>query len=314
MAVADTRRREARRGLRGREARPPARPDPREDRRGRLRGAVAVRDLLGAQPGARAALPHELPAVALAHDVPRLPRLGHARRGRPEAESPGVTDWLLALGSVVALGYTLVTFDEFVRRAAQPNDLDIAFGVATILLVLEATRRTVGWILPAVVIGFLLYAYFGGELPVTWEIAHARLRRAAHRRPDLHGPAGHLRRPARRRRHLHRAVHALRRGARVLGRRAASSSTSRSPPPGSAAPAPAARPRWPASCSARCRAPASPPRSRSAASPGRSCAAAATPRTRAAACSPPPASARSCRRRRSAPPRSSSPSSSRSPT
>ena len=74
---------------------------------------------------------------------------------------------------MVALGYTLVTFDEFVRRAAQPNDLDILFGVATILLVLEATRRTVGWILPAVVIAFLLYAFFGGELPATWQIAHA---------------------------------------------------------------------------------------------------------------------------------------------
>jgi TRAP transporter 4TM/12TM fusion protein len=93
--------------------------------------------------------------------------------GEKAAERPGITDWVLALGSVVALGYTLVTFDEFVRRAAQPNDLDIAFGVATILIVLEATRRTVGWILPAVVIAFLLYAYFGGELPVSWEIAHA---------------------------------------------------------------------------------------------------------------------------------------------
>ncbi len=96
-----------------------------------------------------------------------------ARDETAKSESPGVTDWLLSLGSVVALGYTLVTFDEFVRRAAQPNDLDIAFGVATILLVLEATRRTVGWILPAVVIAFLLYAYFGGELPVSWDIAHA---------------------------------------------------------------------------------------------------------------------------------------------
>ena len=91
----------------------------------------------------------------------------------PKPERPGITDWLLSIGSVVALGYTLVTFDEFVRRAAQPNDLDIVFGVATILLVLEATRRTVGWILPAVVIAFLAYAYFGGELPVSWDIAHA---------------------------------------------------------------------------------------------------------------------------------------------
>jgi len=95
-----------------------------------------------------------------------------ARDEAKEHEHPGVTDSLLAAASVVALGYTLVTFEEFVRRAAQPNDLDILFGVATILLVLEATRRTVGWILPAVVVAFLAYAYLGGELPQSWTIAH----------------------------------------------------------------------------------------------------------------------------------------------
>ena len=98
---------------------------------------------------------------------------GKPKEREDGTERPGVTDWLLALASVVALGYTLVTFEEFVRRAAQPNDLDILFGVTTILLVLEATRRTVGWILPAVVAAFLAYAFFGGELPVSWSIAHA---------------------------------------------------------------------------------------------------------------------------------------------
>ena len=72
----------ARRGLRGREARPPPRPDPREDRPGRVRRAVAVRDLLGAQPGPGAALPHELPRRGARDDVPRLPRLGQAQGGR----------------------------------------------------------------------------------------------------------------------------------------------------------------------------------------------------------------------------------------
>ena len=112
-------------------------------------------------------------AVALALTFLVYRGWGKRKEDADGTERPGVTDWLLAIGSIVALGYTLVTFDEFVRRAAQPNDLDIAFGVVTILLVLEATRRTVGWILPAVVIGFLLYAYFGGELPATWQISHA---------------------------------------------------------------------------------------------------------------------------------------------
>jgi len=90
----------------------------------------------------------------------------------PPVERPGVTDWLLALLAVVALGYTLVTFDEFVRRSVEPNTLDIVFGIATIALVLEATRRTVGWILPAICLAFIAYAYFGSEIPAGWDISH----------------------------------------------------------------------------------------------------------------------------------------------
>jgi TRAP transporter 4TM/12TM fusion protein len=87
-------------------------------------------------------------------------------------ERPGVSDWLLSLLAVVALGYTLVTFDEFVRRSVEPNTLDLLFGIATILLVLEATRRTVGWILPAICLLFVAYAYFGSEIPAALEISH----------------------------------------------------------------------------------------------------------------------------------------------
>ena len=92
---------------------------------------------------------------------------------RERGERPGVTDWLLAGLAIVALGYTIVTFDEFVRRAVRPNELDLLFGVITVGLVLEATRRTVGWILPAVCGLFLAYGFFGGELPIGSRISHA---------------------------------------------------------------------------------------------------------------------------------------------
>ncbi|MGI8778564.1 MAG: TRAP transporter permease, partial [Solirubrobacteraceae bacterium] len=39
-------------------------------------------------------------------------------------------------------------------------------------LILEATRRTVGWILPAICIAFLAYAYLGGLLPDWTGVAH----------------------------------------------------------------------------------------------------------------------------------------------
>jgi TRAP transporter 4TM/12TM fusion protein len=95
-------------------------------------------------------------------------------RSRDDSEhsNPGVTDWLLAGLSVLSLGYILVTFEEFVRRAARPEILDTVFGVITILLVLEATRRTVGWTLPLFCVIFLAYAYLGGLIPIGWEITH----------------------------------------------------------------------------------------------------------------------------------------------
>ena len=46
-------------------------------------------------------------------------------------------------------------------------------GAAIVLLVLEACRRTVGWILPAVCVGFFLYAYYGGYLPFDWVMGTA---------------------------------------------------------------------------------------------------------------------------------------------
>ena len=70
-------------------------------------------------------------------------------------------DWALAAVSVLVLAWPIVDFDQFVRRAATPSGLDILFGVVTTLLVLEATRRTVGWILPATAIAFLIYGYYG---------------------------------------------------------------------------------------------------------------------------------------------------------
>ena len=79
-----------------------------------------------------------------------------AWRGRVAA-----ADWALAAASVLVLAWPIVDFDQFVYRAATPSGPDILFGTITTLLVLEATRRTVGWILPVTAVAFLLYGYYG---------------------------------------------------------------------------------------------------------------------------------------------------------
>jgi TRAP transporter 4TM/12TM fusion protein len=77
-------------------------------------------------------------------------------------------DWLLALGGIASAAYLIAGGDEFFDRSILPNDWDIAFGVMLIVLVLEAMRRTTGWILPVVTLCFLAYAFFGPYLPAPW--------------------------------------------------------------------------------------------------------------------------------------------------
>ena len=77
-------------------------------------------------------------------------------------------DWLLAIAGVATTVYLIAGGDDFFDRSILPNDWDIAFGVALVLLIMEAMRRTTGWILPFVTTCFLLYAFFGEILPAPW--------------------------------------------------------------------------------------------------------------------------------------------------
>jgi TRAP transporter 4TM/12TM fusion protein len=73
-------------------------------------------------------------------------------------------DGLCIVLAVAALMWPIVDFDAFVLRAATPTTLDLILGAITTLLVLDATRRTTGWILPATAALFLVYALFGNVL------------------------------------------------------------------------------------------------------------------------------------------------------
>jgi TRAP transporter 4TM/12TM fusion protein len=77
-------------------------------------------------------------------------------------------DWVLVICSLIAVAYPLWDFEEFIYRSALANSTDQAFGVLTVVLVLETTRRTTGWILPAVALLFLAYAVYGPWLPPPW--------------------------------------------------------------------------------------------------------------------------------------------------
>jgi TRAP transporter 4TM/12TM fusion protein len=91
-------------------------------------------------------------------------------------------DLVLAFAAVGSLGYILIDFDQFVYRSAIPNTLDMVFGIATFVLVLEATRRAVGKALLILVVLFFVYAFAGPYLPPPW----------SHRGYDLERLVGQL--------------------------------------------------------------------------------------------------------------------------
>jgi TRAP transporter 4TM/12TM fusion protein len=70
-------------------------------------------------------------------------------------------DWMLIAATCLSLAWPIVDFDNFIYRAADPDVIDVVFGVATIIAVLEATRRTTGLILPVTAGAFLAYAFYG---------------------------------------------------------------------------------------------------------------------------------------------------------
>ncbi|UJW33950.1 TRAP transporter fused permease subunit [Saccharothrix sp. AJ9571] len=112
-----------------------------------------------------------LPAVFLCY----RPR---SRKDTSETDDPGVLDWVLAVIALLTGLYPVLPipgggFDDFLDRQGILSTMDIVAGALLLLLVLEATRRTTGLVLPLVCVAFLAYAYYGGFLPQSWGVAHA---------------------------------------------------------------------------------------------------------------------------------------------
>jgi TRAP transporter 4TM/12TM fusion protein len=91
-------------------------------------------------------------------------------------------DYVLAILGIAVIVYMLSDFDQFIYRSVIPNFWDKLFGVILILLILEATRRTTGWVMPAIVTAFIVYAFIGPELPKPW----------THRGYDIDRIVGHM--------------------------------------------------------------------------------------------------------------------------
>jgi len=88
-----------------------------------------------------------------------------ARRFRDQIRWFDVIAGLTCVGILI---YAIVGGEEFTDRATTPNHTDVILGVIFIMLLVEATRRTIGPIVPVIALLFIAYALAGPYLPAPW--------------------------------------------------------------------------------------------------------------------------------------------------
>jgi TRAP transporter 4TM/12TM fusion protein len=89
-----------------------------------------------------------------------------------------IAPWdLVAAAAVVAIIWYMLTggtwtslagSDDFLDRYVSPTQMDLVVGATLIVLVLEATRRATGLVMPIVSLVFVAYALWGNYLPAPW--------------------------------------------------------------------------------------------------------------------------------------------------
>ena len=68
-----------------------------------------------------------------------------AIKGRSPRDRVPTTDWVLALVAAFCASYLMVFYRELAERPGQPNAMDLWTAAIGMVLLLEATRRAVGW-------------------------------------------------------------------------------------------------------------------------------------------------------------------------
>jgi TRAP transporter 4TM/12TM fusion protein len=85
-------------------------------------------------------------------------------RGKHQNHVP-VYDWILALAAAFAASYIYIFYDQLSTRPGAPNTQDMIVALGGLLLLLEATRRSLGLPLTVVAAVFMFYSLAGPYMP-----------------------------------------------------------------------------------------------------------------------------------------------------
>ena len=86
-------------------------------------------------------------------------------------------DWVLAFAGAFAGAYLLLFYAQLATRPGQPTTMDVVTATIGLVLLLEATRRAVGWPMAVLAIVFIVYAMAGPWMPEVLQHKGASLNR-----------------------------------------------------------------------------------------------------------------------------------------
>ncbi|MBI2881138.1 MAG: TRAP transporter permease [Candidatus Tectomicrobia bacterium] len=87
---------------------------------------------------------------------------------RTDWRSNLIGTWLYLVGSIASMAYLVFNYDYIVERFTYAEPLhwmDVLASVVVLAVVIDGTRRVVGWAMPVVALVSLAYAFFGHYLP-----------------------------------------------------------------------------------------------------------------------------------------------------
>jgi len=94
-----------------------------------------------------------------------------ATKNQSDKTNVPIYDWLLVVITVPVFGYIAYYSDYLSERwpmslSYPMSTVETVFAILAVVLILEATRRVLGWLLVIVVLASLLYTYLGEYLPI----------------------------------------------------------------------------------------------------------------------------------------------------
>lgn len=77
-------------------------------------------------------------------------------------------DWILVIMGIVSTMWITFNYERISLNPGYSIPIDMVFGTCLIIVILESTRRILGWALPIIFLCLVVYALFGPYFPGSW--------------------------------------------------------------------------------------------------------------------------------------------------